>query len=237
MDQATEVEQPVAQHVFTFDDMRLQVGARLQIQVAIGAKPPHHFTTLIGHVKDEYLIVKIPVENGLSIMMPEQADVIVRALSGVHVFAFTSIVRRVFMAPLFYAHLSFPDKISGTVVRKALRASIEVPVTVTGAQGEGEASAIDASFSNLSATGGFIESPSALGEREHRVRLSFLFRVHPNNREVKIETEATIRNVREATPPGEGAFGYGVRFEGLSEDQTILIQNLVYQSLAENRGA
>lgn len=236
MDQATEVEQQAAHHVFTFDDMRLHVGARLQIQVAIGANAPHHFTTLIGHVKDEYLIVKIPAENGLSIMLPEQSNVIVRVLSGVHVFAFTSVVRRVFLAPLFYAHLSFPDKVSGTVVRKAPRASVELPVTVTDAKGAADASAIEARFSNLSATGGFIEAPSALGEREHRLRVSFLFRVQPNNREMKIETEATIRNVRAPSGAGEETFGYGLRFEGLSDDQTVMIQNLVYQALAENRG-
>ena len=237
MDQTTELEQPAAQETFTFDDMRLQVGARIQIQVPFGGNAPQYFTTLIGFVKDEYLIVKIPFENGLSVTLPQEATVVVRALSGVHVFAFSCVVRRVFLAPLFYAHLSFPEKIAGTVVRKALRAIVEVPVTITGAPEGGEASKIDASFSNLSATGGFIESPSALGESGQRLRVSFAFRVHPGDREVKIETDATIRNVRKPVGAGEGAFGYGVRFDDLGEDQAIMIQNLVYQALTQNRGA
>ena len=160
-----------------------------------------------------------------------------RALSGVHVFAFSVIVRRVFLAPMFYAHLSFPDKISGTVVRKALRASVEVPVTVSGAPGDGGHRRSTRRFSNLSATGGFIESPSALGESEQRLRVAFAFRVHPGNREVKIETDATIQNVRKLSAAGEASFGYGVRFDGLGEDETIMIQNLVYQALTENRSA
>lgn len=236
MDQSTELEQAPRQDTFTFDDMRLQVGARLQIQIPFTTNAPQYFTTLIGYVKDDYLIVKIPFENGLSIKLPQEATVTVRALSGVHVFAFSVIVRRVFLAPMFYAHLSFPDRISGTVVRKALRASVEVPVTVSGIPGDA-AAAIDGRFSNLSATGGFIESPAALGESGQNLKVAFAFRVHPGNREVKIETAATIQNVRKLNTAGEASFGYGVRFDGLGEDETIMIQNLVYQALTENRSA
>jgi c-di-GMP-binding flagellar brake protein YcgR len=233
MDHVTELDQPTKPETFTFDDMRLQVGARLQIQIPFGANAPQHFTTLIGFVKDEYLIVRIPFENGLSIALPQEASVVVRVLSGVHVFAFTSIVRRVFLAPLFYAHLSFPEKIAGTVVRKAVRATINLPVSVKGGGGN----AVEARFSNLSATGGYIESPSELGEREQSVRVSFTFRVQPGNREVKIDTAATIRNVRSPGTGGEQGYGYGVRFDDLPEEQMLMIQNLVYQALTENRAA
>lgn len=233
MDHVSELDQPTKPESFTFDDMRLQVGARLQIQIPFGANAPQYFTTLIGFVKDEYLIVRIPFENGLSIALPQEANVVVRVLSGVHVFAFTSIVRRVFLAPLFYAHLSFPEKIAGTVVRKAIRASVDLPVSVKGAGG----AAVDAKFSNLSATGGYIESPSELGEREQSVRIAFAFRVQPGNREVKIDTAATIRNVRSPGPGSEQGYGYGIRFDELPDEQTVMIQNLVYQALTENRAA
>jgi len=233
MDHVSELDQPTKPEAFTFDDMRLQVGARMQIQIPFGANAPQYFTTLIGFVKDEYLIVRIPFENGLSIALPQESTVVVRVLSGVHVFAFTSIVRRVFLAPLFYAHLSFPEKIAGTVVRKAVRAAVDLPVSVKGAGG----SPVDARFSNLSATGGYIESPSELGERDQSVRVTFAFRVRPGNREVKIDAAATIRNVRAPGPGGEQGYGYGVRFDDLPDEQTLMLQNVVYQALTENRTA
>lgn len=233
MDHVSELDQPTKPQSFTFDDMKLQVGARMQIQIPFGANAPQHFTTLIGFVKDEYLIVRIPFENGLSIALPQEATVVVRVLSGVHVFAFTSIVRRVFLAPLFYAHLSFPEKIAGTVVRKAVRATVDLPVSVKGAGGN----AVDAKLTNLSATGGYIESPEDLGEREQSVRVTFAFRVQPGNREVKVDTTATIRNVRSPGPGGEQGYGYGVRFDDLPEEQSIMLQNVVYQALTENRAA
>jgi hypothetical protein len=236
MDHDAKLEQPATQGEFAFDDMGLHVGARLQIQIPFRPNAPQYLSTLIGYVKDEYLILKTPFENGLSVTLPQESTLAVRVLSGVHVFAFSGIVRRVFLAPLFYIHLSFPDRITGTVVRKALRASVALPVAVTGAAGDA-AAAIDGRFSNLSATGGFIEAPTALGEGEHRLHLSFAFRVHPGNREVKIETDATIRNVRALGASSGGVFGHGVRFEGLGEDEMIMIQNLVYQALTENRGA
>jgi hypothetical protein len=233
MDHVSELDQPTKTESFTFDDMKLQVGARMQIQIPFGANAPQHFTTLIGFVRDEYLIVRIPFENGLSIALPQEATVVVRVLSGVHVFAFTSIVRRVFLAPLFYAHLSFPEKIAGTVVRKAVRATVDLPVSVKGAGGN----AVEAKFTNLSATGGYIESPADLGEREQSVRVNFAFRVQPGNREVKIDAAATIRNVRSPGPNGEQGYGYGVRFDDLPDDQTLMLQNVVYQALTEFRAA
>lgn len=233
MEQAAELEQAPKQETFSFDDMRLQVGARLQIQVPFRPNAPQYFSTLIGFAKDDYLILKIPFENGLSVKLEPDSTVAVRVLSGVHVFAFSVIVRRVFMAPLFYAHVSFPDKITGTVVRKASRAQVDVPVSVTG---DAVNDAVDARFTNLSASGGFIESPTALGDKDQRLRLAFSVRVQPGDREVKMEAEATIRNLRPPAKPGEGTFGYGVRFEDLGEDKTVMLQNVVYQALTENRG-
>jgi hypothetical protein len=113
-----------------------------------------------------------------------------------------------------------------------VRAMVEVPVSVKSAGGD----TVEAKFSNLSATGGYIESPSELGEREQNVRVSFAFRVHPGNREVKVDVAATIRNVRTPGAGGEQGYGYGVRFDDLPEEQSVMIQNLVYQALTENRG-
>jgi hypothetical protein len=43
--------------------MNLQVGGRLQFITHRSIKPVQHFSTLIGYVKDEYMIVKLPMEG------------------------------------------------------------------------------------------------------------------------------------------------------------------------------
>ena len=42
---------------FQFEALNLQVGVRLQIVTQRGVKPVPHFSTLIGYVKVEYIIV------------------------------------------------------------------------------------------------------------------------------------------------------------------------------------
>ncbi len=233
MDQLVGLDRSVKAEGFSFEEMRLQVGARLQLQVNAGVNSAHYVTTLIGFVKDEYLIVRVPFENGLSVALPQEATVVIRALAGVHVFAFSCVVLRIFLSPMFYMHLSFPSKISGALVREALRAAVDVPVEVSGADGV----TVTARFTNLSATGGFIEAATKVGQRDETLRFAFSIRIQPGNREVKIETAGSIRNVRAGAEESKGKFGYGVRFENLGEHQEVLIQNLVYQALTESRGS
>ncbi|WP_143752487.1 hypothetical protein [Massilia psychrophila] len=46
------------------DAMRLQVDGRLQLITHRGFRPVQHFSTLIGDVNDEYMIVRIAAGNG-----------------------------------------------------------------------------------------------------------------------------------------------------------------------------
>ena len=96
---------------FEFEAMNLQVGGRIQFITHRTIKPIQHFSTLIGYVKDEYLIVRIPMENGGAIMLNEGDKLTIRVFSGVTVCAFSCSVLRVFGRPLNYVHLSFPDAI------------------------------------------------------------------------------------------------------------------------------
>ena len=48
---------------YEFEQMNLQVGGRIQFITHRTIKPIQHFSTVIGWVKDEYLIVKVPFEG------------------------------------------------------------------------------------------------------------------------------------------------------------------------------
>ena len=47
--------------------MGLQVDGRLRLITHRGFRPVQHFSTLIGDVNDEYMIVRIPAKNGAPI--------------------------------------------------------------------------------------------------------------------------------------------------------------------------
>ena len=73
---------------FDFEAMNLQVGGRIQFITHRTIKPIQHFSTVIGYVKDEYLIVKIPMENSASIVLNEGDKLTIRVFSGVTVCSF-----------------------------------------------------------------------------------------------------------------------------------------------------
>ena len=81
---------------FEFESMNLQVGGRLQFITHRTIKPIQHFSTLIGYVKDEYMIVKIPFDSGAPISLNDGDKLTIRVFSGVTVCSFPCIVMRVF---------------------------------------------------------------------------------------------------------------------------------------------
>ncbi|MFC6518638.1 flagellar brake domain-containing protein [Undibacterium arcticum] len=66
----------------SFDDMKLEVGTRLQMTLKRGVQPLIYYTALIGYVSGEYLLMKIPLENGLSVPILAGERVALRVFPG-----------------------------------------------------------------------------------------------------------------------------------------------------------
>jgi c-di-GMP-binding flagellar brake protein YcgR len=219
---------------FEFEAMNLQVGGRLQFLTHRSIKPVQHFSTLIGYVKDEYMIVKIPVENGAPISLTEGEKLTIRVFSGMTVCSFSCTVARVFGRPLLYVHITFPASIQGTSLRAAMRVKVDVPAQVTGSR-QGSAP-VNCSLVNLSVTGALIESPRKLPADDEMVTLDFPLIAQPGNHQVNVKTRATIKNVnvKPSTARFE-IFTYGVQFVDLDPTHHALLQNLTYEALIADR--
>jgi c-di-GMP-binding flagellar brake protein YcgR len=229
--QATELK-PQA---FEFEAMNLQVGGRLQFITHRTIKPIQHFSTLIGYVKDEYLIVKIPMENGVPIVLTEGDKLTIRVFSGVTVCSFACTVERIFGRPLLYAHLSFPDSIQGTSLRAAMRVKVEIPAQVTSTRPH--AAPVSCHLVNLSVTGALIESPRKLPPDDEMVTLQFTLLANGGHHQVDVNTRATIKNVNVVKPAPDKfeVFTYGVQFVDLDPGHYTLLQNMTYEALIADR--
>jgi len=218
---------------YEFEAMNLQVGGRLQFITHRQVKPVQHFSTLIGWVKDEYLIVKIPMEHGAPIPLVEGERLTIRVFSGVNVCSFACTVERVFARPLLYVHLSFPASIQGTSLRTAMRVKVDIPAQVTGAR---SGAPVNCYLVNLSVAGALIESPRKLPS-DDEVMLQFTLVAPPGNHEVTVRTRAAIRNVNtvKPTPDQHEVFTYGVQFLDLDPVHYTLLQNLTYEALLADR--
>jgi c-di-GMP-binding flagellar brake protein YcgR len=220
----------------SFEDMRLQVGARLQLTLGSHGKN-NWYSSLIGYVSGEYLLVKIPTENGLSVPLQEGERITVRAFSGVSVYTFSCTIESILLAPRYYMHLSFPMQIAATPLRQAARVKVKLPVEISNAPSAHE-HPMKAILSDLSITGAFIAAHDELGGPGDRITIAFAFRVQPTNQEVRIRTEATIRSCQRLEPNGKAngrtsvMHGAGVHFDSISETEQFMLQHFLYE--AEN---
>ncbi|MCC7643383.1 MULTISPECIES: flagellar brake protein [unclassified Janthinobacterium] len=222
---------------FEFEAMNLQVGGRIQFITHRTIKPSQHFSTVIGYVKDEYLIVKIPMENGASIVLNEGDKLTIRVFSGVTVCSFSCSVLRIFGRPLNYVHLSFPDTIQGTSLRTAMRVKVDIPAQLS----YRDVAAVPVFIVNLSVSGALIEAPGMLTPDDAGVALSFTLLVQPNKHQMRVNTRARIQNVSVGKPSSGHAAGvaeiytYGVQFIDLEPTHYTLLQNLTYEALIADR--
>jgi c-di-GMP-binding flagellar brake protein YcgR len=218
---------------YAFEQMNLQVGGRIQLITHRTLRPMQHFSTVIGWVRDEYMIVKIPLENNGPIAIAEGDKLTVRVFSGVNVCSFSTVVQRVFLRPLMYAHVSFPNDIQGTSLRAAMRVKVEIPAKMSRHDGH-HASVF---LVNLSVSGALIESAEPLSREGDVVQLDFTLLAPPDNRQVRINTTALVRNASmvQSQKEGKDVFSYGVQFTGLDPAHFTLLQNLTYEAMLADR--
>jgi hypothetical protein len=212
----------------TFKDINLQIGARLQMALQHGPKQKIYYTELIGYLDGEYLIVRTPFENGLSVQMKADDYVTLRILSGVDVFTLTCRIQTIFRAPHYYMHLSFPTDIKSITLRGAVRAKVNLPVQINGIAGAGV-------IIDISVTGAGIVADKALGELNEEALISFEFPITPTNQSAHIDTSATIRSIQPVPTKNKDAppkLIHGIAFHELDLTSQVMLQNLVYESMS-----
>lgn len=214
----------------SFDSMKLQVGTRLQMtQRGLGGERTS-FTSLLGYAPNEFLLMRLPQENGLSLPVAEDESIRFRVFSGLAVYIFSCTVETIFLSPRNYMVLSFPQEITGVSLRHSMRVRVDLPVMIN--------SNATAVMSDLSVAGAQITSELPLARIGDRLSISFSFRAKPSNAEVRLQVTAGVQSVRERASR-EGAaplIDHGLRFESLEGRELVLLQNYVYEMLLENRG-
>ena len=217
-----------------FEMMNLQVGTRLQLITHRRVKPVQHFSCLIGYIKDEYIILKIPMENGAPIALAEGERLTIRVFSGIKVCSFACTVERVFGRPLFYVHVSFPTSVQGTSLRTAMRVKTDLTAQLSGSGTHGKPLAC--TIVNLSVSGALVTSPNRLPADEEQIALQFSLKAPPDDQDVQISTHAAIRNVNVTkAADGSDVFTYGMQFIELDPTHYTLLQNMTYEALLADR--
>lgn len=218
-----------------FGEIRLQPGSRVQLVLSRQGSEQSHFTTVVGFVRDEYLILRLPVRKQAPIPIEADEALRVRLFSGIHLYEFRCNVLRVFDAPVDYIHVSFPDDIVVTPVRMAPRVRAELParlVLADGSQHEGL-------LADLSAQGAQLQvvAPEPLVADGARIRIAFTVRVGVDEREHTIETDCVVRLLKplRATGGKEELQAYGLQFGELDAASSLALQNFILRRMIEDQ--
>lgn len=218
---------------FGFTDMHLRVGERIQVQPPANVSSERYVVKLIGYVDKVSVLVTAPYENGLRVPLRENDTLVARIFSAQKAFGFSTSVERVCKIPYDYLHLSFPEHVQGSVVRKSPRvktkiiASISTPEATAGDRASGM-------IVNLSADGALVKARQPLAANGGMLALAF--RVNLHNVDAYLTINAIVRSAFGDDARGEdGApmFSHGVQFQGLAPNDSVILQSLIYQQMIE----
>ena len=218
---------------FTFADVRIRPGDRLQLQLppALGSERP--IVRLIGYLEPASLMVTHPVLNGQRVPFREEDKIVARVFTSQKAFAFDTYVIRTCTIPYPYLHLSFPTRIQGSVIRKSPRVKMTLKATIGGPAIAGKTH-FPVQITNLSADGALVRAPEGMWGKGQDVTLAFQVRLH--HVDAKLEVEAIIRSiVQEASREGGDDFGYshGLQFINVGPNDRMILQGLIYQQMIE----
>lgn len=229
-EEGASAETAAARKRFRFADMHLKVGDRLQVECPAGSGMGRAFVRVIGYVDQLSILVTAPMAGKRRIDLVENDLVVVRVFSRENAFAFRASVLRACRLPFPYVHLSFPEIIQGSVIRKATRVRTALPVSISVEQPG--ADAIPGTILNISASGLQLRTRATLGERDKPVRLQFELALH--GVDTPLALDASIRNVREEVDEEGFHYQYGVDFHELQPKDHMLVKAFVYQTMIEH---
>jgi hypothetical protein len=219
---------------FTFHDMNLKVGDRMQIAPPPKLGAERYIVRLIGYIDRVGLLITPPRHNGLSVLLRRDDDVVARIFSRQNAFGFTCTITRVCKLPFEYLHLSFPGEIQGAVIRKSARIKIDIIASVADPDNPG-GDALPAKIQNISSSGALVDARKPLGEKGQKLQMTFRVKLH--NMDVLLTTSAVIRSVFRDDETDETAqpsvLHHGIEFCDLQPNDNMILQSLIYQQMIE----
>lgn len=220
---------------FSFADMRLRVGDRLQLQPPANVATDRYVAKLIGYLDNNTVLVTAPYDKGLRVPLRENDTIVARIFSGLKVFGFSTTIERVCKIPFDYLHLAFPAYVQGSVIRKSPRVRTRIIASISTPDAESGSDRHSGLIANLSADGALVRARQPLAQQGAVLGLSFRVNLH------SIDAYLTVNAVVRSTFADEGGrtgdssqtFSHGVQFQDLAPNDSVILQSLIYQQMIE----
>jgi len=231
MEQQSSAEPASSQRTAELEDLRVRIGARLQLLFSRASRTTTLPSTLIGYLAPEFLIVKAPTESGLAVKVSNEEWLKVRLFNGIHLIEFDTTVRRQFVAPLSYWHPAYPTVVRTSTLRAAQRVRVDIAAHV---ETDGQPSLAEARIVDLTELGARIVAPAPLAAAESSIRIAFAVPLGSEVAPLQLSISAKIKSVKIVEgSPGAQFHAHGVQFDGLQEREKLILQSFVLLQLNE----
>jgi hypothetical protein len=210
----------------SFEAMGLKVGQNLQL---VRHAPSIHkcYTSLIGYVDHEFMIVRLPREEGGAIRFEQGQMLEIRLFSGVSIFSFESCIETMLMHPRNYMLMTYPGNIREHRLRSHQRVAVDMPIDIKGVDGTTPA-ASGFRIIDLSGGGALISGPVLLGQVGARWMLTFHFDLNTTGKMEHLTIGATLQNIQPpvAADSAPVAYLHGVKFDAVDPRIALLVHEV-----------
>lgn len=209
-------------------DLDLRIGQTVQL-ITRGPQPAKHYTRLIGHAEPDFLMLRVPVENGWTVTLDEGQSLDVRVFCGVSLYEFESRLQTLLLHPRNYMLLSCPLVVRETRLRSHERAQCALPVRIAQAPSlSGGAMHQGFRFQDLSGSGAALVGPQVLGEVGQSLQIELVFDLAATGTREQLVIGANVQSVqpvRDATGQTTGHL-HGIRFHQVEPRILLLVNEL-----------
>jgi c-di-GMP-binding flagellar brake protein YcgR len=220
-----EVPEATKETLVSMEDVRWRIGESLYLQ-------PHDNPTLrytvrlIGFVKNKTVMVTAPTLDGKFGFIRDGQTFVVRSFSGKKAYAFTAAAVKSVHAPYPYLHMSYPQQVRATAIRKGSRAAVKIIASVSLGQ---PARTIATTLIDLSVGGASGIAKQAFGVKGEEGQIKFKLHVAEHTAFLNLKT--TLRSVTLAE--SGDVYNHGFEFLEVPVDERMILSAFVHQALAE----
>ncbi len=211
------------------DQFKAINGDILQLQFLPATDGRRYNVTVLGFLEKHSLIVATPKKDGNYMILREGQLFTARMMHGTCVAGFQTQVIKSVSTPYPYVHLKIPDTFQKKQVRITRRADISLPITVTNIKKSNLIKREVATIIDLSLLGCRMVSENILGSDGDMLKLNMTIKLFDYDYIMSIT--AQVKRVEESLHDDELLFEYGLAFQDLGEQASLVIGSQVNEAL------
>lgn len=212
--------------ITTLEQIKLNIGDNLQLQLKGDTHGDRYAVTLIGYLAGESVIVSTPMKDGRVMMFREGQTFVVRMFSGKSAFAFTAEIGKITNSPYPHIHLAWPKEVRGLVVRSSSRSKTNI---ICHASSPGNEKGYACIARDISIGGALIAAKEKIAEIGDKLILKM--RVNVSEAEHMLIIDCEVRSINSPRPGGDGNVLHGLAFTRIEAQDKLVITSMLYQNM------